>query len=139
MTKASANPRRYSRGPEGLDPELPLSVYMSVRTDAENIEPTLARLEYLVDKHPDAQLALATYHTSHGRTVLTLEVNMGPARQALRGTGTQLQAGYALLWDIVKTLFYAHPVFCSPPSDEERAFLKNFPHETSLVTTNVTA
>ncbi len=123
MTKASANPRRYSRGPEGLDPNLPLNVYMSVRVEPQTLDAAIGRLEYLAEKHPAAALDIASYTSSHGRIHLTLEIGMGPARAALRGTGLQLQAGYALLWDIVKTLFYAQPVFCGPPSAEERAYV----------------
>lgn len=121
MTKASANPRRYSRGPEGLDPNLPLNVYISVRTDPKNLDATIGRLEYLADKHPDAVFDLVAYTRIQGEIRLTLEVLMGPARQALRGTSPQLQSGYALLWDLVLTLFNNQPILCGPPSAEERA------------------
>lgn len=120
MTKASANPRRYSRGPEGLDPNLPLNVYISVRTDSNNLDGTIARLEYLAEKHPDAVFDLVAYQRIQGDIRLTLEVLMGPARQALRGTTPLLQAGYAFLWDLVLTLFNNQPILCGPPSAEER-------------------
>lgn len=130
MTKTSANPRRYSRGPEGLDPNLPLNVYMLVKTDTKNLTSTYGRLEYLAEKHKNALLDIVCYKEMHGTIYLTLEVCMGPARQALRGTSIHLQAGYALLWDIIKTLFNHQPVLANPPSVEERETvkgLKNLP------------
>jgi hypothetical protein len=120
LTKVSPNPRRYSRGPEGLDPNQPLHVYMQVRVGKHELEPTVGRIEYLAEKHTNARMALASVRRDSTDVYLTLEIYMGPARAALRGTSTFLQAGYALLWDIVKTLFYAYPIFCNPPSAEER-------------------
>ena len=121
VTKASANPRRYSRGPESLDPTMPLNVYMQVRAEPHNIDGVISKLEYVAEKHPDAIIDLAAVRRTAGRIYLTLEVNMGPARQALRGTSPELHAGYRLLWDVVKTLFNHNPVFCNPPSPDERA------------------
>jgi hypothetical protein len=121
MTKASANPRRYSRGPEGLDPDQPLSVYVQVKVDPESLSQTVERLEYLADKHSGAAVDVASYRHDRGQVILVLEVGMGPARAALRGTGPQVEAGYALLWDLFRTLFYATPVFATPPAAEERA------------------
>jgi hypothetical protein len=100
---------------------MPLHVYMSIRIEPHNLDTAIERLEYLANKHIDTELNLAAYRRSNGRILLTLEVFMGPARAALRGTSPHLQAGYALLWDIVKTMFTYHPVLTGPPSDEERA------------------
>lgn len=121
MTKASANPRRYSKGPETLDPNMPLNVYMSIRVDPGSLDTVISRLEYLADKHEGARIDVAAYRRNQGHIMLTLEVYMGPARSALRGTSMYLQTGYALLWDIVKTLFNYNPILCGPPSPEERA------------------
>lgn len=120
MTKTSANPRRYSKGPEALDPNQPLNVYMLVKSDVNTLNSVYGRLEYLAEKHKDALIDIVSYKDIHGTIYLTLEICMGPARQALRGTSIHLQAGYALLWDIVKTLFNAHPVLANPPSSDER-------------------
>lgn len=120
MTKASANPRRYSRGAESLDENQPLNVFLAIHLEQEELGETIARLEYLAEKYGDADLDLAGYRREQRQVVLTLQIGMGPARAALRGTSTQVQAGYALLWDIVKTLFYAHPVFVGPPPAHER-------------------
>jgi hypothetical protein len=141
VTKASANPRRYSRGADKLDPDQPLSVYLSIRVDPLGLDSALERLEYLADKHTEASMRVAAYRRYQGRVFLTIEVAMGPARQALRGTSAQLHSGYALLWDIVKTLFYAHPILCSPPGPEERASVDQmgelFPARPSTVLTEV--
>lgn len=120
MTKASSNPRRYSRGVENLDPNQPLNVYLGIRVEPAALEAAIGRIEYLAEKHPEAELDIAAIRRSNGRIFLTLEVGMGPARQALRGVSPQLQASYTLLWDLIKTLFYANPVLCSPPTAEER-------------------
>lgn len=119
MTKASANPRRYSRGPEGLDENQHLKVYLALFVQPHDLEATSGRLDYLADKHEEAVVDLAGYGRENGEVMMTLEINMGPARTALRGQSHQVQAGYAFLWDAVKTLFYANPIFVGPPGDEQ--------------------
>lgn len=121
VTKASPNPRRYSRGPEGLDPNQQLNVYLSLSVLAAELQPTIDRVEYLASRHPDAIVELAGYRREGETIHFILEVNMGPARSALRGATPHLQAGYSFLWDAVKTLFYSHPVFTNPPTESERA------------------
>lgn len=121
MTKASANPRRYSRGIENLDENQPLNVYLAIHVDPSELKATADRLQYLAHKHAEAVIDIAGYRREEGQLVLTLAVNMGPAREALRGTSIQVHAGYQLLWDLAKTLFYARPIFTSPPGDSERA------------------
>lgn len=121
MTKASPNPRRYSRGPEGLDPDQPLKVYMSLRVEQTDLDRAATRLEKLVGEHPSAVIAVVAYRREAERVLLTIEVDMGPARAALRGTGAQAHHGYAFLWALAKAFYYARPVFCAPPSEEERA------------------
>lgn len=119
MTKASANPRRYSKGPEGLDEQQHLKVYIALFVQPGDLEATSGRLDYLADKHEAAVVDLAGYGREQGEIMLTLEINMGPARAALRGQSNQVQAGYAFLWDVVKTLFYANPVFVGPPGEDQ--------------------
>lgn len=120
MTKQSANPRRYSRGPAGLDPAQPLSVYLAVHVHADELSETIERIEYLAAQHPDAVVDLAGLRYESSELCLTLEVNMGPARQALRGDTTRLYAGYDFLWAAVKTLYYATPILCGQPHPNER-------------------
>lgn len=119
MTKASANPRRYSRGPEALDENQNLKVYLALFVPASDLEATSGRLDYLADKHEEATVNLAGYGREHGEVMMTLEIDMGPARTALRGQSHQVQAGYAFLWDVAKTLFYANPIFVGPPGDDD--------------------
>lgn len=111
MTKASANPRRYSRGPEGLNENQTLKVYIALFVQSSDLEATSGRLDYLADKHEEAVVNIVAYGREHGEVMMTLEVDMGPARSALRGQSHQVQAGYAFLWDVAKTLFYTNPVF----------------------------
>lgn len=121
MTKQSANPRRYSRGPEGLDPTQPLSVFLALHIDAKAATAAFELLDYLAEQHPRATLDLAGYRTDGKDLTLTIEVGVGPARQALRGTSEQLHAGYDFLWDAMKTMYFANPVLCGPPHASERA------------------
>jgi hypothetical protein len=116
MTKMSANPRKYSKGTDHLDPEQPLNVYLKLRTTREDLELAIGRIQFLTSKHSDAVAKIVDQSLEDGDYALTIEVSMGPAREALQGTSPQMRAGYQLLWDIAKTLFYARPVFCSPPS-----------------------
>lgn len=122
MTKMSANPRKYSRGTDHLDPEQPLNVYLKLRTTHEDLELAIGRIQFLTNKHSDAVAQIIDQSPEDGDYALTIEVSMGSAREALQGTSPQMHAGYQLLWDIAKTLFYTRPVFCSPPSlgQEER-------------------
>lgn len=124
MTKQSANPRRYSRG-ESLDPEQPISVYLALKISDNDLENTLGRIEYLAEQHPLAIISFASYHQEEKEIVITLGVNMGPARQALRGLSIELSAGYNFLWDIQKVLFYSNPVFCAPPNQKEQEDVSN--------------
>jgi hypothetical protein len=115
MTKMSANPRKYSKGVEHLNPEQALNVYMRLRTNQGDLDITLARLEFLQTKHVGSVSNVIEKSKEDGDSVITIEVSMGPARDALQGTSLQVNAGYRLLWDIAKTLFYARPIFCAPP------------------------
>jgi hypothetical protein len=122
MSKTSANPRKYSRGHDHLNPEQNLCVYMSLFLTHNDIAPTAGRLNYLGKKHPDAVWKIVELAYDELETRITVEVQMGPAREALNGEHPQTLAGYAYLWDIAKVLFYASPVFAAPPQlgDEER-------------------
>lgn len=115
MSKTSANPRKYSRGAEFLNPEQDLSVYMALYLNQDDIKPTIGRIEYLGKKHREAQWRVVEIQKEDIETRIIVEVTMGPAREALHGEHPQTLAGYALIWDIAKVLFYASPVFCSPP------------------------
>lgn len=123
MTKKSANPRRYSRGSAALDPTQPLAVFMAVHVQRKELLPTIRRIEQLAALHPDAFIDLAGLRYEGAEIVITIEIDMGPARQALRGESIRLVAGYDLLWDLVKTLYYATPVLCGPPHASDRAMV----------------
>lgn len=132
MTKQSANPRRYSRGLDALDPNQPLSVYFALHVGERELNSTVSRIEYLAEQHPQAHVQLAGVRRDGGEVVLTLEVQMGPARQALRGASTRLHAGYDLLWDAVRLLYYAHPVLCGPPHPSERALVNQMTENSAV-------
>lgn len=116
MTKTSANPRKYSKGIEHLNPEQPLNVYLKLRTNNSDLDLTIARIDLLKDKHNSAKATIVDKYKEDDDSIIILEVSMGPAREALQGTSEQVNAGYKLLWDIAKTLFYARPIFCPPPN-----------------------
>lgn len=129
MSKTSANPRKYSRGKDTLDPEQELSVFMSVYLTGSEIKSTVGRIAYLGKKHSEARWRIVELSKQDIETKITIEIIMGPAREALHGEHPQTLAGYALIWDIAKVLFYASPVFCSPPhlgneakAEAEKAF-----------------
>jgi len=78
------------------------------------------RTEHLLAEYPAAVVSVASYRREMGAIVLVLDINMGPARQALLGHSSEVQAGYGFIWALVKTLYYTRPRFCSPPADHER-------------------
>lgn len=120
MTQPSANPRRYSRGSDLLDPTQPLSVYFAIQIDDVRLASTVGLIEYLKEQHPDALVNVVGYHREQREIILTVGVNMEEARSALRGQSPALKAGYNFLWDVWTTLFYANPAFCPPPNESER-------------------
>ena len=126
MTKQSANPRRYSKG-DALDHMQPISVYLALKVAENDLKNTLARIEYLTEQHPMAVVDFAAYSREENEITLTLGVSMGPARLALRGVSPEMHAGYNLLWDIQKVLFYANPILCAPPNPKEQEEAKNMP------------
>ena len=119
MTQRSANPRRYSKGDE-LDPYQPLSIYLALKINESDFSKTLERIQYLTEVSPAADVSFAGYHREEGHIVLTLGICVGPARDALRNQTPKLEAGHAFIYDAIKTLFYATPIFCSPPHKNER-------------------
>jgi hypothetical protein len=125
MTKTSANPRKYSKGIEHLNPEQPLNVYLKLRANNSDIDLTIARIDLLKDKHNSAEASIVEQYKEDGDSIIVLEVSMGPARDALQGTSEQVNAGYRFLWDVAKTLFYARPIFCSPPNLGKNETLPN--------------
>ena len=123
MTKQSANPRRYSKG-DSLDFMQPIFVYFALKIGKNELKSTLARIDYLAEQHPDAVVSFAACNQEENEITLTLSVNMGPARQALRGNGVELSAGYSFLWDVQKVLFYSNPILCAPPNPKEQEAVK---------------
>lgn len=124
MTKQSPNPRRYSRG-DSLDPTQNISIYFVLKVAENELKNTLARLEYLVEQHPEAVVNFAAYDKEESEISLTLEISMGEARDALRGNSLELHAGYFFFWDVEKVLFYANPVLCAPPNGKEKQIVRN--------------
>lgn len=122
MTKTSANPRKYSRGADKLNPEQPISVYLELKVPLGERTLTIGRLKAVHNRHPQSEFKILEERAEVGDAIIILEVSMGPARAALQGTSEQVNSGYQFIWDMVKTLYYARPIFCAPPhlGDEER-------------------
>lgn len=120
MSRTSPNPRRYSRGKDTLDHNEPLHVYVQLIIVPTELEMTVRRMEHILSEYPAAVVSVASYRREKGRVVLTLDINMGPARGALLGTSSEVQAGYGFIWAVVKTLYYTSPRFCPPPPVTER-------------------
>lgn len=125
MTQPSANPRKYSKGKD-LDPEAPLYMYLALEMAEDDLAPTAQRVKYLTDIHPGADISFAGYHREDGSIILTLGINVGPGKAALRNESEEILPGVHFLVDAVKTLYYASPKFCSPPHASERANMAKF-------------
>lgn len=120
MSRTSPNPRRYSRGKDSLDHNEPLHVFIQLVVVPAELETTVRRIEHLLAEYPAAVVSVASYQREKGRIILILDINMGPARGALLGTSSEVQAGYGFIWAVVKTLYYTSPRFCPPPPIAER-------------------
>lgn len=116
MSKSSANPRRYSKGKASLDPNEILYVYIEIRLEKEDLKDIDARLRYLASRRPQAVLDVAGVRREANKYILTLSLNMGTMRSALRGSSVQEQVGYDLIWDLFEQLPEFGPVFAAPPA-----------------------
>ena len=125
MSKSSANPRRYSKGRAALDPNESLYVYMEIRLERGDLKGIDARLRYLASRRPEAVLDIAGVRREANKFILTLALDMGTMRSALRGTSMQEQVGYDLIWDLFEQLPEFTPVFAAPPSTTDRANARN--------------
>jgi hypothetical protein len=123
MTRQSANPRRYSKGEAELDYNEPILVYLALYLDPEELPRAISLVKYLKEQHPQAVVDIVGFRREGSESIITLQINMGPGRQALRGEAVELHAGYDFLWDTVKTLYYASPIFSGPPHPSERESL----------------
>jgi len=123
VSKSSANPRRYSRGKDLLDPLEPLVVYVETRMSNKDLESIEARLEYLLSRRPAAVAKVVGVRQELNRVIATIGIDMGPMRAALRGTSQRMLQGYDILRDIWEQMVEYSPVFASPPatSDKETA------------------
>ena len=119
MTRRSANPRRYSKGEAELDYNKPIFVYLALYLDPEEIPRAISLVKYLKEQHPQSKVDIIGFRREGSESIITLQVSMGPGRQALRGESVELHAGYDFLWDAVKTLYYAKPIFSPPPHPSE--------------------
>lgn len=122
MTKTSANPRKYSKGADQLNPDQPINVYLELKVPVSDRTLTVGRLQAVATRHPVAEYSIVQEREEVNESILVVKVSMGPARAALQGTSEQVNAGYQFIWDMVKTLYYARPIFCAPPNlgSEER-------------------
>jgi hypothetical protein len=120
VSKSSANPRRYSKGKEALDPNETLYVYLEIRLEKEDLKGIDARLRYLASRRPQAVLEVAGVRRESNKYILTLGLDMGSMRSALRGTSVQEQVGYDLIWDLFEQLPEFSPVFAAPPARTDR-------------------
>lgn len=120
MSKSSANPRRYSKGKEALNPDEILYVYLEIRLEREDLKGIDARLRYLASRRPQAVLDVAGVRRESNKYILTLSLNMGTMRSALRGTSIQEQVGYDLIWDLFEQLPEFGPIFAAPPARTDR-------------------
>lgn len=122
MTTPSANPRRFSRGLDNLDPNQPLNIYLSliVPKQRESMRDAFAVVERYREDWPQAVVEIVAYSDEGATVSLTVEIQMGPMRAALNNELAQTQAGYGYCFSIVKNCFHLRPVFTGPPTDHER-------------------
>ena len=137
MSKSSANPRKYSKGRDALDPSEPLIVYVEVRMEVHNLKNIDSHIRYLASRRPAAVAGILGVRKESNRVIVTFGIDMGPMRSALRGTSPRMQHGYDLLWDIWEQMVEYDPVFSSPPASADRAMAHKlgfrFPKVESMV------
>lgn len=124
MSKSSANPRRYSKGRDALDFNEPLIVYVEIRVPPAEIRTIDSHVRYLVSRRASAVVDIVGVRRESDWLIVTLGVDMGPMRAALRGTSARMQHGYDLLWDIWEQMAERSPVLAAPPAPTDRAFAR---------------
>lgn len=121
MSKSSANPRKYSKGKDALNPAEPLIVYVEVRIPGSDLNIIQSRLDYLLSRRVYAVASVVGVRPESNKTVVTFGVDMGPMRAALRGTSQRMMHGYDLLWDIWEQMIEYSPVFAPPPASSDKS------------------
>jgi hypothetical protein len=122
MSKSSANPRKYSKGKDSLDPNEPLIVYIQLRMEDKDLTKIEPNLRYLASRRPNCVAKVVGVRKEMDKSIVTLGVHMGGIRSALRGTSPRMQHGYDLLWDIWEQLVEYHPVFSAPPGKTDNIY-----------------
>lgn len=127
VTAPSINPRRFSRGEANLNPEADISVYMSLiipgKPDA--VTEAFKLIDRQKEDWPQAKAAPVALGYEKGHYTLTIEVKMGPAREALQNQNPQVAAGYGFLHALARNLYNYRPVFTVPPTEVEREAFRN--------------
>jgi len=124
MSKSSANPRKYSRGREALDPTEPLIVYIEIRMETQDLKGIESHVRYLMSRRPNAVVSIVGVRRESSKIIVTIGIDMGPMRAALRGTSPRMQHGYDLLWDVWEQMVEYGPVLASPPASADRAMAR---------------
>lgn len=132
MTKLSPNPRRYSRGPQGLDPAQPFHVYFALRVPMRDLTVSFRRIAYVWNLHRGADISIDGYRRDLDDVILTIKANVGPAREALSGDSEKLSAAFDLFWDLARIMFYATPMLVTEPHESEQLHAKELEVSTIL-------
>lgn len=123
---SSANPRKFSRAPEHLDPTEKLSVFvaLTVSRGRQELRDTVARIEYAASKHPQIVVTPAAVSEDGPEFIaVTLEVHVGEAGAALKGDSVRLRSALVFLQTLMRDCFDLRPHFTGPPTLAERELL----------------
>lgn len=126
MTTQSANPRRFSKGTDNLDPDAPIFVYLSlaIPKSGSAMRDALTLLQRYREDYPQADVAPVALLDGGSHRNLILEINMGPARTAMSGESHLVKSGYGYIYTVVKNCFNLRPVFALPPTEVERSMFR---------------
>lgn len=137
MTSPSANPRRFSKGVQNLNPNEPAYVYFSlIVTNRESIKTSFSAIDRYKEDWPQARVSPAGIMHENGMIRLVFQIDMGRMRKALKGESPEVQAGYGFLYTICKNLFHLRPALTSAPTPEERALVDAIIGETNAPSNN---
>lgn len=127
MSRSTANPRLLARDASQMDPNQPCKVYVDLSLNPKDLDSIAERLRHLVTRrdYVVADIAALRRDPDKGVFIATLEIDMGPLKDALRGSD-RMQDGAALLWEIWESLYDASPRFTGAPSPYDRESVQTF-------------
>lgn len=122
FSASSANPRKFSRGSDGLNPEQILYIYLQLQVvgTRDDITNTFSLIERYKEEWPQTEADIVAISGDKGIINIIVGVNIGEAQEALNGISEKVASSFGFLNTLVTNMYQYRPIFVPPPTDRER-------------------